>query len=242
MKKPIKKTIIITALALAVIIGLGTIFAFIHLGGVRQYREFDTATIITQGRTVHSPGDIRLFNKEGLSENSPDQYEFYNRITRGIGRTRYTLLNGIFEWGIRPRISVSDDERRLSVSEINSLAPGEDEFLLKLEFAEPRTLPRVLWLLDELAPCDCNEGLDAPDYRTIYDTIVLRIVDSANEITWIDAYAFNYAHMNRINPYDDCSPLHYQIIPMRIRVAPTRLFRTIEDIVEDWARMPLPRD
>jgi len=239
MKKPIKKTIIVTAAILAITIGLGVIFAFIPLGGVRQYSEFHTATIITQGHTVGGTNNIRLFNQEGINE---DEYDFYNRLTRGIRRTRYTLLNGIFEWGIRPRISIPDDERRLSVSDINALFPREDEFLLKIEFDEPRTLPRSVLLLDELALCECDENSVAPDYRTVYDTIVFRVIDSANEITWIDAYAFNRAHMNRINPYDDCSPLHYQIVPMRIRVAPTRLFRAIEDIVEDWARMPLPRD
>jgi len=241
MKKPIKKAIIITAVTLAVIIGLGTVFAFIQLGGVRQYRDFHTATIITQGRTVGGQNDIRLYNKEGLSETSPDQYDFYNRLIHDIGRTRFSLLTGLLEFSLGSHISIPDADRRLSVADIRNLTPGEGEFLLKLEFDEPRLLPRALWLLDELAPCYCEHMPADFDYRTKYDTIVLRVVDSANEITRIDAYAFLNSHMIRVNNYDDCSPLHYHIVPMRIRLAPTRLFRTMEGIVDDWARMPLPR-
>jgi len=213
MKTKTKKIIIITSVILAVIIGLGVIFAFINLGGLRQYNDFERAFILVGGNRAVAIEDDEDFDSE---------------VRTALNRTRFTLLHGIFEWGLGSRVSVADEEQEVNaVQRVNQLrASGvEDAVVLELWFEEAE------WVYNQ----GRKEYADGTRYVMVdgelqyFDSMIIIVTDSASEIIRIDAYVF-LRHRLTLVTDTGYSPLHYYIRPIRLRAVTTRLYNTLSDI------------
>ncbi|MCL2370792.1 MAG: hypothetical protein FWC80_06160 [Firmicutes bacterium] len=217
MKTKTKKIIIITSVVLAVIIGLGVVFAFINLGGVRQYNDFDRAFILVGGNRA-------------VAISAEENEVFDTELRDALGRTRFSLLHGIFEFGLGSRVTVADEDQDVNATQrVNQLrASGGvygESMMLELQFN------RAEWTYNQGRKEYANgtRYIMVDGERQYFDSMIIIVTDSASEIIRIDAYVFLRERLTLVTD-TGYSPLHYYIRPIRLRAVTTRLYNTLSDI------------
>jgi len=219
-----KKLIIITASVLAVILTLGIIFALISFSALRPYDDFETAFIFTPDGQ-----EVQITNLAAMED---WQVELDTMLRRGLRGTRYNLLHAIFEGraGSTRQIVYDEDGEaaRLYRADRGNLTAYDQTFMLELRFAEfDFNNPRYFYAGDE---------------RVYYDTVIVMVPDSSNEIIWIEYFAFVRGWWERdvspgYTPEPDSRiphPDHYSIPALRIRAVTSRLHRAMVNIVQEW--------